>query len=113
MTVHLRTAVIEVLAYRCPKTARDWAQAYTPDQCMPPQDELPRMNKFIFGLFSRLPHMPDREVACLSGNFANVDHWLRDFANVVSPIIVEQRELLFGPVVRQAPVPSLADLIYD
>lgn len=109
----LRTAIIEVLSYRDPDTARAWAESYKPSQdTLAMVMELPEANLFIFNLFKRLPRMPEREVACLSGNFTNPDHWLRDFANVVAPTLVENKALLFTP--SEVPAPKgnwLADLI--
>lgn len=93
----LRTAIIEVLSYRDPVTARAWAHCYKPSQdTLAMVHELPEANTFIFNLFKRLPRMPEREVACLSGNFTNPDHWLRDFANVVAPTIVAHKDVLFA-----------------
>lgn len=92
----LRSAIIEVLSYRDPVTARAWAHFYKPSlDTLTMAAELPEANRFIFDLFKRLPRMPEREVACLSGNFTNPDNWLRDFANVVAPTLVVNKDILF------------------
>lgn len=89
----LRTQIHAILQTRSPQLAENWA-ADCP--AAPLQPELRYYNGYFYGLLGRLRIDTLRQRQCLLGNVDNQDHWLRDFANVVAPMLDDYSPELFG-----------------
>lgn len=92
----LRRAVYDILATRDRKVANAWSRQFRPSMAgLPEHKELVEMNQYFFRSLSILNTNCNQALNCLVAN-GSIDHWLRDFANVVSPVVVNYSRELFG-----------------
>lgn len=89
----LRDHIHAILRARNAQVADTW------DRSCPsaPTAELHYYSGYFYGLLGNLRHVDTvRARQCLLGNRENADHWLRDFANVIAPLVDEYSPELFA-----------------
>lgn len=92
-----RRAIFDILTAHQPALAFAWAHDYRPSHPrMSVSNELPEVSNYFFRLLGRIQGVPCDVQQCVTANH-NSDHWLRDFANVVAPVIVRNSHVLVTP----------------
>ena len=95
----LRQAIFEILQAHHTRHAVRWSSDFRPSRArLPASQELSELNNFFFCQLGRIPRPTDLAKQCLLGNGPNTDHWLRDFANVVAPLLIAWENQIYPPV---------------